>query len=85
MGFPGGSDGKESACNRGDPGLIPGLGRSPGKEHGYPLQHLAWGISWTEEPGGLQSVGSQRVRQDGVTYTDRHTHTQKIDKQGPIE
>ena len=31
-GFPGGSDGKESACSEGDPGLIPGLGRSPGKE-----------------------------------------------------
>ena len=31
-GFPGGLDGKESACNAGDPGLIPGLGRSPGEE-----------------------------------------------------
>ena len=38
MGFPGGSDGKESACNMGDLGLIPGLGRSPGEEKGYPLQ-----------------------------------------------
>ena len=38
-GFPGGSDGKESACNAGDPGLIPGLGRSPGGGHGYPLQY----------------------------------------------
>ena len=34
-GFPGGSDGKESACNAGDPGLIPGLGRSPGEGNGY--------------------------------------------------
>ena len=32
-------DGKESACNAGDLGLIPGLGRSPGGEHGYPLQY----------------------------------------------
>ena len=38
MGFPGGSDGKESACNVGDPGSIPGLGRSYGEGNGYPLQ-----------------------------------------------
>ena len=36
--FPSGSDGKESACNAGDLGLIPGLGRSPGEGKGYPLQ-----------------------------------------------
>ena len=39
MGFPGGSDGKESACNEGDPGSIPGLGRSPGLGNGNPLQY----------------------------------------------
>ena len=39
MGFPGGSDGKESACNAGDLGLIPELGRSPGGGHGSPLQY----------------------------------------------
>ena len=39
MGFPGGSDGKESACNAGDPGSIPGLGRSAGEGTGYPLQY----------------------------------------------
>ena len=38
MGFPGGSVDKESACNVGDLGLIPGLGRSPGEGKGYPLQ-----------------------------------------------
>ena len=38
MGFPGGSDGKESACNAGDLGSIPGLGRSPGEGNSYPLQ-----------------------------------------------
>ena len=38
LGFPGGSDGKEFACNVGDLGLIPGLGRSPGEGNGYPLQ-----------------------------------------------
>ena len=37
MGFPGGSDGEESACSAGDPGLIPGLGRSSGKGNGNPL------------------------------------------------
>ena len=38
-GFPGSSAGKESACNAGDPGLIPGLGRSPGEGIGYLLQY----------------------------------------------
>ena len=38
--FPGGSAGKESACNVGDLGLIPGLGRSPREGKGYPLQYL---------------------------------------------
>ena len=37
--FPGGSDGKESACSAGDLDLIPGLGRSPGEGHGNPLQY----------------------------------------------
>ena len=37
MGFPGGSDGKESACNEGDLGSVPGLGRSPGEGNGNPL------------------------------------------------
>ena len=44
MGFLGASDGKESACNAGDLGLIPGLGRSPGGGHGNPLSILAWRI-----------------------------------------
>jgi len=39
MGFPGGSDSKESACNAGDPSSIPGLGRSPGERNGNPLQY----------------------------------------------
>ena len=39
MGFPGGSDGKESACNARDLGSVPGLGRSPGEGNGYPLQY----------------------------------------------
>ena len=39
-GIPGGSDGKESACNAGDLGSIPGLGRSPGERNGYSLQYF---------------------------------------------
>ena len=39
VGFPGGSDDKASTCNEGDPGLIPGSGRSPGERNGNPLQH----------------------------------------------
>ena len=61
-GFPGGSDGKESACNAGDPGLILGLGRFPGED--TPSNTLAWRIPYTEEPGRLQSMGLQRVRHD---------------------
>ena len=58
-GFPGNSVGKESACNAGDSDLIPGSGRSPGEENGNPLSVLAWRFPWTEEPDGLQSMGSQ--------------------------
>ena len=43
LGFPGGSDGKEFACNAGDLGSIPGWGRSPGGGHGNPLQHSCLG------------------------------------------
>ena len=54
-----GSDGKESACNAGDPGSIPGWERSPGEGNGNPLQYFAWKIPWTEEPDGLRFMGSQ--------------------------
>ena len=49
--FPGGSEGKESACNAGDLGLIPGLDRSPEGGHGYPLQY-----SCLENPHGQRSL-----------------------------
>ena len=49
--FPGGLDGKESACNAGDPGLILGLGRSPGEENGNPLQY-----SYLGNPHGQRSL-----------------------------
>ena len=66
-GFPGGSNSKEVACDAGDPGLIPGSGRSPGEKLGNPLQH-----SCLENPmdrGAWQAIvhESQRVRHDGVT------------------
>ena len=52
------------AGDTGDVGLTPGLGRSPGVGNGNPLQYSCLEIPWTEEPGGLQSMGSQRVRHD---------------------
>ena len=58
-GFLGGSDSKESACNAGDPGLIPKLGRSPREGNGAHSIILAWRIPGTEEPGKLQSKGLQ--------------------------
>ena len=58
-GFPGSSVGKESACNAGDPGLIPGSERSAGKEMATRSRILTWEIPWTEEPGRLQSMGLQ--------------------------
>ena len=51
LGFPGGSDGKESACNSGDLGSISGLERSPGGGHGNPLQY-----SCLENPHGQRSL-----------------------------
>ena len=62
--FSGGFDNKESACSAGDSGLIPGLERSPGEGNGHPLQYSCLENPWTEEPGGLQSIGSQKVRHD---------------------
>ena len=57
MGFPGGSGSKESACNTGDPGSIPGLGRSPGEGNGNQLSCL-------ENPDELETMASRRVRHD---------------------
>ena len=45
-----------------DVGWVPGLGTSPGGANGNPLHILTWKIPWTEEPGGLQSMGLQRDR-----------------------
>ena len=54
-GFPGGSDGQESVGNVGDPGSVPGLGRSPGGGHGNPLQY-----SGLENPQGQRSLAGYR-------------------------
>jgi len=58
---------KNLLANVGDSGLIPGLERSPGEENGNPLQYSGWEIPWTEESGGLQSMGLQRVGYDLAT------------------
>ena len=62
MSFPGGSDSKESACNAGDPGSIPGLGRSPGEGNGNPLQYSCLDNSmdrgaWQATVHGVARVG----------------------------
>ena len=71
MSFPGGSEGKESACNAAD---------SQSLDWEDPLEEeiathssiLVWKIRWTEDPGGLQSIGSQRVGHDWATNTQTH-------------
>ena len=74
MGFQGGSVVKNPPANAGgtgDTGSIPGSGRSPGGGNGNPVQYSCLGQrsrqAWTEEPGGLQSMGSLRVGQDLAT------------------
>ena len=69
--FPGSSDDKVSDCNAGDPGSIPGLGRSPGKENGNPLQY-----SCLENPMDLgdwwatvHGVAKSRTRLSNFTFT----------------
>ena len=53
-----------NAGDIGDAGPIPGSGRTPGGGHSNPLRVLAWRIPWTEKPGGLRSIGSQKVGHD---------------------
>ena len=64
MGFPHGSNDKESACNAEDPGSIPGQEDPLEKGMATLSSNLAWRIPWTKEPGGLQSLGPQRVGHD---------------------
>ena len=85
LGLPWCSDSKESTCNAGEPGWIPGSGRSPPPPEESMATHssiLAWEIPWTEESGGLQSMGSQRVRHDWETNTSTttgHHYVYKLD------
>ena len=75
LGFPGGSDGKESTCNEGDLGSIPGLGRSPGGEHGNPPQR-----SCLENPHGQRTLvgyspwGRKELDITEPPSTAQHTH-----------
>ena len=62
--FPGGSDGKVSAYNAGDPDSYPGWEDLLEKEMATHWGTLAWKIPWMEEPGRLQSMGLQRVGHD---------------------
>ena len=71
MSFPGGSAVKNPPASVGDVGLIPWSGRFPEEEMATHFSILALEIPWTEEPGRLQFMGSQRVRHDLVT---EHTH-----------
>ena len=74
LGFPVNSDGKESTCNAGDPGLIPGLGRSTGEGTGYPLQY-SWVSLVAQNPPAVwetwvQSLGwEDPLEEDIATYT----------------
>ena len=73
LGFPGGSAGKESACNAGDLGLIPGLGRSHGEGNGYPLQYS--GLENSMDKGAWQATvhgvaKSQTQLSNFHAYTD---------------
>ena len=69
--FPGGSVVKDPPANAAHAGSIPWWGRSPEKEMGTHSSTLAWKIPWTEEPGGLQSTGPQRLGHDIATKHQR--------------
>ena len=81
MGHPGGSDSKETACSAGDPGSIPVPGDPLEEGMATHSRILAWRIPWTEECGGLQSMGSHRVGQD---WSDLNS-TEQTEEQGSIK
>ena len=66
QGFPGSSVGEDTVCNAGDPGSIPGSGRSSGEGNDNPLQYSCLENPWTEEPGRLQSMRSQELDMTGL-------------------
>ena len=71
-GFPGNSDGKESTCNAGDPGLISGSGRFPGEGNGYPLQYSFLENSTDRKAWQATVYG---VTKSWTQLSDLHTHT----------
>ena len=77
MGFPGCRDSEESACNSGDPGLIPGLGRFPGGGHGNPLQYFC--LENPMDRGAWQAtvhgVPKSQTQLSSATNANTHTHT----------
>ena len=73
MGFPGGSDGKESTCNSGDLGSIPGLGRSPGEGHSNSVQYFCLENPMDRGAWWATVQGLQRVRHNWSNLI--HTHT----------
>ena len=79
LGFPGGSDGKESIYNAGDLGSIPGWGKFPGEAHGNPFQY-----SCLENPHGQRSLAAyvHKVAKN-QTQLKQHMHIYKTDKQIP--
>ena len=72
MGFPGGSDGVESACKAGDVVSIPGLGRSPGEGNGNPLQYSCQGKPMKMSLGAYSPWGCKRVRHNLATKPQHH-------------
>ena len=81
MGLPDGSDGKESACDIRDPVRSLGQENPLKKDMAAHSSILVWRISWTEEPGGLLSMGSQRVSHDCSDLA----HTQCMYWEDPLE
>ena len=73
MDFPGGSDGKESACHTGDPGSILRLG-SPGEGNGYPLQYSCLGNSMDKGAWRAIAHGVTKVRHDLMTEQQQHIY-----------
>ena len=76
LNFAGGSVVKNLPANAGKMSLFPGLGRSLEKGMATHSSIRAWRVPWTEEPGGLQSTGSQRVRHERVPNTHTHKETE---------
>ena len=80
--FPGGSEGKESACSVGGPGLIPGLGRSPGEGNGNPVQYSCLENpmdrgAWRATVHGVTKSRTQLTLSLSLTHTYTHTHTEE--------